>query len=254
MDVAAWPVSPDTFAGVDAVFHLVGEPVAQRWTGAARRRMYDSRVGGTRALVDAIAASGHRPRVLVSASAGGNYGDRGDEVLGEDAGPGTDFLADLCQAWEAQAGRATALGVRVVCLRLGIVLANDGGALARMLGPFRLGLGGRLGDGRQWMPWVGIDDLVGLLLHAAATDGLSGPVNAASPNPVRNADFTRALGAALGRSTPLPVPRLALRAAFGGFADAMLASQRVAPRRALETGYVFRHAEIADALQVSVGR
>lgn len=235
---------------VEAVFHLAGEPVAEgRWTAEKKRLILDSRVVGTRNLVAGIAALQQRPRVLVAASAVGIYGDRGDEVLDESSSAGHDFLASVCEAWEREALQAEALGVRVVSLRIGIVLARGGGALARMATPFRLGVGGRIGDGTQWMPWVHIDDVVGLLLHASAQPQLHGAINAVAPEAVTNAEFTRSLGRALHRPTLVPVPRTMLRAAFGEMSEVLFASQRVLPRVATESGYAFRHPHLAEALR-----
>lgn len=238
------------FEGLDAVFHLAGEPVAEgRWTAEKKRRILESRTRGTRAIVEAIGQSTRRPRVLVCASAVGFYGDRGDEPLTEESPPGEGFLSDVCVAWEEEALEAERrFGVRTVVLRIGIVLSPTGGALARLRPIFRAGLGGRLGDGLGWMPWIHLDDVVGLLLHAATTPTLHGAVNAVSPGSVQNAELTRALGRALRRPTPLPVPALALRLAFGELAAVLLSSQRVAPERALSTGFRFAHPHLDDAL------
>jgi uncharacterized protein (TIGR01777 family) len=247
-------VPAEALAGADAVFHLAGEPIAAGRLGPAqRRRVLESRVAGTRAVVAAIARAEPRPRVLVSASAVGFYGSRGDEPLPESAPAGEGFVADVCRAWEAEARAAAALGVRVVSLRTGIVLGPGGGALARMVTPFKLGVGGRLGSGRQWMPWVHLDDVVGLALHAAATAALSGPLNVAAPTPATNAELTRALGRALHRPAILPVPAAALRLAFGELAGVLLASQRVVPEVALRTGYRFRFEDLDAALRDALG-
>jgi hypothetical protein len=244
--------TPPTAAleGTDAVFNLMGEPAADgRWTAEKKRRIRDSRVVGTRNLVAGLAALAARPRVLVSASAVGYYGDRGDEILDERSSRGEGFLADVCVDWEREAMAAERLGVRVVCVRIGLVMTPDGGALGKMLPAFRLGAGGRLGSGRQWMPWIHIDDLVGLLLHAAARDSLRGALNGTAPAPVTNADFSAALGRALHRPTLLPVPAFALQAAFGEMSGMLMASQRVLPRRALDSGYVFAHPGLDGALR-----
>jgi uncharacterized protein len=241
------------FDGVDTVFHLAGEPVAEgRWTADKKRRIRDSRVLGTRNLVAALTTLPALPRVLVCASAVGFYGDRGDAELREASGKGSGFLANVCESWEAEARAAERVGIRVVMARLGIVLAERGGALARMLPPFRLGVGGKLGGGRQWMPWVHLDDVVGLLLHAAGDDRLRGPMNVVSPEPVTNAEFTRELGHVLGRPALLPVPRLALRVAFGELSQALLSSQRVLPALALETNYSFAYPRLRPALAACV--
>jgi uncharacterized protein (TIGR01777 family) len=238
------------FEGVEAVFHLAGDSVAEgRWTAEKKRRIRESRVAGTRHLVQAIASLPSRPRVLVSASAVGFYGDRGDEWLDESVGPGEGFLADLCCQWEAEALKAAEHGVRVVTVRIGLILGSAGGALPRILLPFRLGVGGRLGHGRQWMPWIHIQDLVTLLLHAAGTDGLTGAVNGTSPAPVTNREFTRVVGSVLRRPTLLPAPRLALRLALGEFADVILSSQRVVPKAAQASSFRFAHPDLEGALR-----
>lgn len=255
--VRAWPWRPeeepapaDAFSGVDVVFHLAGESVAEgRWTAEKKKRIRDSRVLGTRNLVSGLERLDRRPRVLISATAIGFYGDRGDTELTEEAAAGSGFLAEVCTAWEAEADAAQRLGMRVVKARIGLVLAPEGGALARMAPPFRLGVGGKLGDGRQWMSWIHADDVIGLLLFAARTDGFSGALNVVAPQPVRNEEFTHALGRALGRPTLLAVPRVALKLAFGELGGALLESQRVLPARAQSAGYVFRHAELEPALR-----
>ena len=243
------PPCVEAFSGIDVVFHLAGEPVAEgRWTADKKRAIRESRVEGTRNLVNALRSSEKRPAVLVAASAVGYYGDRGDKELTEDSEPASDFLAEVCAAWEAEASKAAELGLRVVTARTGIVLASDGGALARMLPPFRIGLGGHLGNGRQWMPWIHVDDVVGLLLHAASTETVRGPMNVVSPSPVTNRDFTRTLGRALRRPAWLPVPRLGLQAVFGEMSQVLVASQRVLPQVARDTGYRFRFEELRPAL------
>jgi len=259
VDLYAWDASaseppPESLEGVSHVFHLAGESVAaRRWSRAQKARIRDSRVLSTRHLVAAMAKRSHSP-TLICASATGYYGDRGDETLTEDASPGDDFLARVCVDWEDEAEQASALGARVVRARFGLILASSGGALDKMLGPFRAGVGGRLGSGTQWMPWVHLDDVIGLLLHAANEDSLAGPLNVVSPEPVRNADFTRALGKVLGRPTVLPMPELALRALFGELRSILLASQRAMPERALSSGYRFTQPELAEALASCVLR
>lgn len=224
--------------GCTAVVHLAGESVAGgRWTAGRKRRVRDSRVLGTGLLAARIAAAPAPPRVLVCASAVGYYGDRGEEELDEAAGRGAGFLAETCAEWEEAAAPAAGAGVRLVHLRYGVVLARDGGALKKMLPAFRLGLGGRLGSGRQWMPWLTLEDAVGMIDHAIACDGLAGPVNAVAGS-VRNVEFTRALGRAMRRPVVLPVPAPLLRLAFGQMAEELLlAGQRVRPRRLAETGF-----------------
>jgi uncharacterized protein (TIGR01777 family) len=249
----AEPAPASAFDGADTVFHLAGEPVAEgRWNAEKKRRIRDSRVLGTRNLVAALLALPVRPKVLVSASGVDYYGDRGDEELRESSAKGGGFLADVCEAWEAEARVAERVGIRVVTARIGMVLAPRGGALARMLLPFRLGIGGKLGDGQQWVPWVHLDDAVGLLLHAARDERLRGPLNVVSPEPVTNAEFTRELGHVLGRPALLPVPRLALRAAIGELSQAVLDSKRVLPAAALEAGYTFAYARLGPALAACV--
>lgn len=244
------PPSPEAFAGIDAVLHLAGESVAEgRWTKAQKAKIRDSRVIGTRHLVQGIAQAERKPSVLVSASAVGFYGDRGDEELTESAPPAHDFLADVCVEWEREALAAEAAGVRVVTARTGIVLGAGGGALAKMLTPFKLGAGGPLGSGRQWMPWIHVADLSRLYVHAAATASIRGPMNATAPHPVRNSEFTKALGRQLRRPAFMPAPYIGLRIVFGEFAQVLFASQRVIPKVALDTGFVFQYPELADALR-----
>ena len=244
------PPPPEAFAEVDVVYHLAGESVAEgRWTAAQKARIRDSRVIGTQHLVQGIAQAAAKPRVLVSASAVGYYGDRGDEELTEAASPADDFLADVCVEWEREALAARSSGVRVVTARTGIVLGAGGGALAKMLTPFKLGAGGPLGNGRQWMPWVHVADLARLYVHAADHAEIDGPMNAVAPNPVRNSEFTRALGRQLHRPAFMPAPYIGLRILFGEFAKVLFASQRVIPRVALDTGFVFQYPDIAAALR-----
>jgi uncharacterized protein len=249
-DPGAGPPPAQALDGVDAVFHLAGESVAAgRWTAAKKARLRDSRLVGTRNLVAALAAGERRPRVLISASAVGYYGDRGDEILEETAAPGSDFLSEVCVAWEQASQRAADLGIRVVNPRIGIVLGSTGGALAKMLTAFKLGLGSPLGTGRQWMPWIHIDDLVELLLYAAACAAVVGPCNAVAPEPVRNRDFTRTLGRVLRRPTVLPsVPAFILRLALGEFARVLLGSQRAIPAAMQRHGYQFQFPELEAAL------
>jgi uncharacterized protein (TIGR01777 family) len=252
--VVAWdpmdgPPPREAFDGVDVVLHLAGESVAEgRWTKSQKVKIRESRVIGTRNLVEGIARAEHRPHVLVSASAVGYYGDRGEEELTERSNPGDDFLADVCIEWEREAHAAEKGGVRVVMLRTGIVLGH-GGALAKMLTPFRLGAGGPLGNGKQWMPWIHVDDMARMYVHAAATDSIHGPMNAVAPKPVRNSEFTKALGRALHRPAFMPAPYLGLRLLFGEFAKVLFASQRVLPKVALESGFQFEYPEIDAALR-----
>jgi uncharacterized protein (TIGR01777 family) len=241
---------PEAFRGVEAVFHLAGEPIAEgRWNLDKKRRIMDSRKVGTANLVKGLEQLSERPPALVSASAVGYYGSRGDEVLHERSAPGGDFLAQVCIEWERAAQPAEALGIRVVNPRIGVVLDASGGALAKMLLPFKLGVGGRLGAGDQWMPWIHLDDLVGLLLHAATHSEVKGPMNAVAPNPVTNREFTRALAAAVHRPAILPAPAPLLKLALGEFGEALLSSQRAVPRVAEESGFHFRHPELGAALR-----
>ena len=242
------PPSPDALARCDAVVHLAGEEVAQRWTDKARERIRSSRVDGTRGLVAAIAGAQPRPRALVSASAVGYYGPRGDERLDEDAAPGDDFLAQTCVDWEREASAASEHGVRVVNVRTGVVLSKSGGALAKMLPPFRLGVGGPVAGGRQYLPWIHIDDLVGIYLAAVDNDDWSGPVNATAPEPVTNAEFSKALGRALHRPAIAPVPAFAIRLLYGDMAEIVTEGQRAIPARALQLGYTFAHPDLDEAL------
>jgi uncharacterized protein len=250
----AGPPSADALGGADVVFNLAGEPIAEgRWTAEKKRRICDSRVLGTRNLVARFAAQEKRPRVFVSVSAVGYYGDRGDEELVETSPAGHGFLAEVCADWEREALAAADLGMRVVCARMGIVLAQGGGALARMLPAFRLGAGGKLGNGQQWMPWIHLDDVVGILLHASRDMRVQGAINAVGPQPVTNADFTRALGRAMHRPAFLSVPKAALRLAFGEMGEILTDSQRVFPKVAEQTGYTFEHASLSGALKAALG-
>jgi uncharacterized protein (TIGR01777 family) len=237
--------------GADAVVHLAGAGIAdQRWTAARKQAIRESRVAGTRALVRALAVlpPAARPATLIAASAIGFYGERGDEQLDEAAAAGTDFLAEVCEGWEREAVAAEELGVQVAVIRIGVVLGKDGGALQKMLLPFRLGLGGRLGSGRQWMSWIHVDDLVRLFAHAIEHADVRGVLNGVAPAPVTNAEFTAALGRALHRPAVLPVPALGLRLALGEMSAMLLASQRVLPRAAQRFGFTFRYPEIGPAL------
>ncbi len=238
----------ESLAGMDVVIHLAGETVAQRWTPAVKKRIVDSRVAGTRHLVDAIAKLDRRPRVLVCASAIGIYGDREDEILTESSPVGSGFLVDTCRGWEREADRGAEFGVRVVKLRIGFVLGKDGGALAQMLPIFRFGLGGKLGSGKQWMPWIHVDDVAELFFHAA-TNEISGLWNATAPNPVTNETFTKELGHALHRPAIFPVPPFALKLMFGELGQHMLDSARVIPDAALKSRFRFRYPEIGEALR-----
>jgi len=240
--------------GVRAAVHLSGASLADhRWTAAWKRRMWQSRVGSTRALATVLAKLERPPATLLVASAAGIYGDRGDEVLDEHSDPGEGFLADLCRDWEAAAQPAEQAGIRVVHLRFGVVLSADGGALGKMLPLFRLGIGGRLGSGRQWMSWVSLDDVVAAILFCMDTPGLAGAVNVTAPEPVTNAEFTRALGRAVHRPAVLPAPEFALRLAVGEMADeALLSSARVLPARLGEAGFRFAYPDLNAALSAAL--
>jgi hypothetical protein len=242
-----------SLAQADAVIHLAGEPVAQRWTPDAKRRIRDSRVEGTRRLVGVLAGLERRPAAMVCASAIGYYGIRGEEALDETSAPGSGFLPEVCIEWEKAADAAAALGLRVVKLRTGVALGPEGGALARMLPPFRLGAGGRLGSGKQWMSWIHVDDLVSLFLFALEGAGVRGPLNATAPNPVRNSDFTEKLAAVLRRPALVPVPAFAIRLLFGEMSEVVLGSQRVLPRAGEAAGFRFRYPEVLPALRQLLG-
>ena len=253
-DALVGPPPAEALAEIDAVVHLVGEPIDRgRWSPRRKALLRDVRVGGTRHLVDGLRSVASRPRVLVACSAVGYYGDRGDEVLTEESSAGSGFMAELCREWEAEAARATELGIRVVCLRLGVVLGRDGGALKKMLPPFELGLGGRLGSGKQWFPWVHFDDVLGLIHFCAREEAMSGPVNVVAPVQVTNAEFTSALAASLHRPAVLAVPAAALKLLLGEVADVLLSSQRVEPRQALDRGYQFIYRRLDAALRAALG-
>ena len=241
---------------LDAVVHLAGENIAgRRWSRQQMARIRDSRVDRTRQLCELLAQTGRPPKVVVCASGAGFYGDRGEEVCSEQSPAGSGFLPATCIAWEGAADPARAAGIRVVHLRLGMVISGVGGALAKMLPPFRLGLGGRVGHGRQYMSWIGIQDVVGIVAHALTDEELAGPVNAVSPNPVTNAEFTKTLGRVLGRPAVIPVPAPALRLLLGRMAeDLLLASTRVVPQRLLDGDYPFVHPELEPCLRTVLRR
>jgi hypothetical protein len=254
-EVHAWarptegPPPPEALAGVEAVIHLLGEPIAQRWTDEAKAKIRDSRVLATRSLVAGLDATpeASRPRVLVSQSATGYYGPRDDTPLDEQAPPGQDFLAGVTVAWEREA-QAISSRIRVASTRTGVVLSPSGGALAKMLPFFKLGLGGPVAGGHQYVPWIHLDDVVGAMLHCVDDDGAHGPVNLTAPNPVTNTELSHALGHALGRPAVLPVPGLAVRALYGEMAEIVTTGQRAIPVRLQELGYRFRHPEVRAAL------
>ncbi|HEU0299471.1 MAG TPA: TIGR01777 family oxidoreductase [Longimicrobium sp.] len=251
-DPDAGTIDAAALEGVDAVVHLAGENVGTRWTEEKKRRIRDSRINGTRLLAHTLARLAKRPRVMVQASATGIYGDRGDQVLDESSPPGSGFLAEVGCDWEGASEVAEQAGVRVVKLRFGVVLTRNGGALERLLLPFRLGVGGRIGSGRQWMPWISLDDVVEVIVRALRDERLRGPVNAVAGS-VRNSEFTDALARALHRPALLPVPSFGLRALFGEMADeALLAGQRVEPARLREIGHVFHHPTLDVALHAAL--
>ena len=243
-------LDPATLAGFDAVVHLAGESIAGRWSDSKKQRISDSRIQGTHTLVNALMVSTSRPRVMVSASAVGYYGDRGDELLTEQSAPGNDFLANVCQRWEQAVEEAASAGIRTVELRIGLVLSKHGGGLAQMLPPFRMGVGGRMGSGRQYWPWVSIRDVVGAILHALQTEAMRGPYNTVAPQTMTNAEFTKTLGQVLHRPTIFPMPAFVVRTAFGEMGTALLlSSQRVSPKKLEGTGYRFNHPELKPALE-----
>jgi hypothetical protein len=244
------PLAPETVSDFDAVIHLAGESVIGRWSSAKKTKIRDSRVVSTRHLAEAVARAGDRPRVLITASAVGYYGDRADEVLRENSSSGGGFLAEVCREWEEANQPATDAGIRTVQLRTGTVLSADGGALKKMLPPFRMGVGGNLGSGRQWMSWIHIQDWIGALHHILKTDLLQGPVNLVASKPVTNADFTQTLGSVLFRPTIFPVPAFAAKIAFGQMAvEVLLASQRVEPTKLVTSGYPFQYSDLRKALE-----
>ena len=239
----------------DSVINLMGEPIAEgRWTPEKKKRIRNSRVDGTRRLVDALIDSGKLPSVFVSGSAVGIYEDCGEDLVEEDHEHGTGFLGQICEEWESEASRLSNHGVRVVLLRIGIVLGNNGGALQRLVPIFRRYLGGRLGSGKQWMPWIHIQDLVSLTIWSIENQSISGPINATAPNPVRNSEFTRELAKSLGRPVFAPAPKFAVRLALGEFADSLFHSQRVVPAVALNHGFQFQFNDITAALNSIANR
>jgi uncharacterized protein (TIGR01777 family) len=257
MEVIAWdpakPIAPEAVSGFDAVIHLAGESILGRWTAAKKANIRDSRVVGTRHLAEALAAATNKPQVFICSSAIGYYGDRGDELLREESGPGSGFLAEVCRDWEAATQPAADAGIRTVQIRTGIVLSPRGGALAKMLAPFKMGVGGRLGNGRQWMSWIDVDDMVGASHHILKTDLLHGPVNMVAPEPVRNAEFTGTLASVLARPAIFPVPVFAVKLVFGEMGKtALLSSQRVEPARLVASGYPFRFSELRASLEASL--
>jgi uncharacterized protein len=249
-------ISPSAFSGVDAIVHLAGENIAAgRWTNARKEKIRESRVKGTKLIAETISRMERRPQVLVSGSAIGYYGDRGDQVLREESAAGTGFLSEVCREWEAATDAATRKGVRVVHLRTGIVLSPKCGAMGKMLLPFKLGVGGKIGSGRQYWSWISLDDICGAIIHAIEAAGLHGPVNLVSPSPATNADFTTILGRVLRRPTMIPMPAFAARIALGEMADALLlASARVEPAKLAATRFVFRDRDLEPTLRRLLSR
>ena len=244
------PIAAEAVSGFDAVIHLAGESIVGRWTAAKKTKIRDSRIVGTRNLAQALGQAKNKPQVFVCSSAIGYYGDRGDEVLTEQSTPGTGFLADVCRDWEAATQPAADAGIRTVQIRTGMVLSAEGGALGKMLTPFKLGLGGRIGSGRQWMSWIGTEDMVGGIHHILRSDALQGPVNLVAPKPVTNAEFTKTLASVLSRPAIFPVPAFAVKLAFGEMAETvLLGSQRVEPAQLVASRYEFRFSDLRSSLE-----
>jgi len=243
------PLAAEAVSGFDAVIHLAGESIVGRWTDAKQRKIRDSRVEGTRHLAEALAKASQRPRVFVSGSAIGYYGDRGDETLTEQSAAGHGFLPEVCREWEASTQAAADAGIRTVNIRIGLVLSAVGGALPKMLTPFKLGAGGIVGNGRQWWSWIDVQDLTGAIHHILTTDSLRGPVNLVAPKATTNAEFNRTLASALHRPAVFPMPAFAAKLAFGKMADELLlASQHVEPAKLVNSGFLFQSVELAGAL------
>lgn len=246
----AQPISPEAVSGFDAVIHLAGESIVGRWTPAKKAKIRDSRVAGTRNLAQALAQAKDKPQVFVCSSAIGYYGDRGEEVLKEQSVPGTGFLSEVCREWETATQPAARAGIRTVQIRTGVVLSPTGGALGKMLTPFKMGVGGRIGDGRQWMSWIDVQDMVGAILHILKIDLLRGPVNMVAPKPVTNTEFTKTLASVLSRPAIFPVPAFAVKLAFGEMGETvLLGSQRVEPSRLITSGYPFRFSSLRASLE-----
>jgi hypothetical protein len=246
----AQPISPQTVSGFDVVIHLAGETIVGRWVAAKKQKIRESRILGTRNLAEALAGAKEKPQVFICSSAIGYYGNRGDELLNEQSAPGSGFLSDVCREWEAATHPAAKAGIRTVQMRTGVVLTRKGGALGKMLIPFKLGIGGRVGDGRQWMSWISIQDMIGAIHHAIKTDLVQGPVNFVAPKPVTNAEFTRTLAGVLSRPALLPVPAFAVRLAFGEMGETvLLGGQRVEPMHLVGSGYPFRYPTLKASLE-----
>ena len=244
------PIAPDTVSRFDAVIHLAGESIVGRWTQAKKAKIRDSRVLGTTNLAKAVAQAKRKPEVFVCSSAIGYYGDRGNQVLNERSTPGSGFLSDVCREWEAATQAAARAGIRTVQMRTGVVLSPEGGALGKMLIPFKLGVGGKIGNGRQWMSWIDVQDMVGAIHHILKSDLLQGSVNMVAPKAVTNAEFTKTLGSVLSRPTILPMPAFAVKLAFGEMGETvLLASQRVEPAQLVMSGYPFRFTNLQASLE-----
>jgi uncharacterized protein (TIGR01777 family) len=245
----AVPISPDMVSGFDAVIHLAGESIVGRWTKTKKIKIRDSRVAGTTSLAEALAGAQHKPQVFACSSAIGYYGDRGNEVLNEASKPGIGFLPDVCREWEAATQAAANAGIRTVQMRTGVVLSSKGGALGKMLTPFKMGVGGRIGDGQQWMSWIDIEDMVGAIHHILKSDLLQGPVNMVAPKPVKNVEFTKTLASVLCRPAIVPMPAFAVKLAFGEMGETvLLGSQRVEPTQLVMSGYPFRFTNLRASL------
>jgi len=244
------PTAPSAVSGFDAVIHLAGESIVGRWTEEKKSKIRDSRVAGTTALAQALAQAERKPQVFACSSAIGYYGDRGDEVLNEQSAPGSGFLPDVCRAWEAATRAASDVGIRTVQLRTGVVLSPTGGALGKMLTPFKMGVGGKIGNGRQWMSWIDVQDMVGAIHHILKSDLLHGPVNLVAPRPVTNAEFTQTLASVLSRPAIFPMPVFAVRLALGEMGETvLLGSQRVEPAQLVASGYPFRFSDLRASLE-----
>ena len=244
------PIAPDAVSGFDAVIHLAGESIVGRWTNEKKLKIRDSRVAGTAALAEALAQAKDKPQVFACSSAIGYYGDRGNEVLNEASAPGSGFLPDVCREWEAATRAAIDAGIRTVQMRTGIVLSSKGGALGKMLTPFKMGVGGKIGDGQQWMSWIDVQDMVGAIHHILKSDLLQGPVNMVAPKPVTNAEFTKTLASVLSRPAILPLPAFAVKLAFGEMGETvLLGSQRVEPAQLVMSGYPFRFSNLRASLE-----
>jgi uncharacterized protein (TIGR01777 family) len=256
-DQVAWdpakPISPDMVSGYDAVIHLAGESIVGRWTKTKKLKIRASRIAGTTTLAEALAAAQNKPQVFVCSSAIGYYGDRGNEVLNEQSKAGSGFLPDVCREWEAATQAAANAGIRTVQMRTGVVLSPKGGALRKMLIPFKLGVGGRIGDGQQWMSWIDLQDMVGAIHHILKSDLLQGPVNMVAPKSVKNVEFAKTLGSVLSRPAILPMPAFAVKLAFGEMGESvLLSSQRVEPTQLVMSGYPFRFTDLRASLENNV--